>query len=240
LRGAIVFAASARAFTIGADANSITLTSADIGSSFNVNWSRTVGHEHEDEHEEGSSLLHLAAHSVWTVLGLTSTQLTLSATLTNTTLGLLQTAITSFGIAVGPNATGAFAPGCAGNIFDTVSHGSGPHQNFPGGFVGIDACFFSGSQCSGGSFWSGLLNNASDTLTMVLSGAFGDGSVNLALFPLKFQTGVGSFESAGVVSAVPLPASLWLFAAALAGLSFMFWSRRARSDAYSAAGGCPQ
>jgi hypothetical protein len=50
----------------------------------------------------------------------------------------------------------------AGSVFDWVGSGSGPQQNFPGGFGGIDVCLFADG-CSGGNVNNGLQAGASDS-----------------------------------------------------------------------------
>jgi hypothetical protein len=142
----------------------------------------------------------------------------------------MKTSITSFGVGVNPNASAAFVVNGSGEIFDTVGHGSGPHQNFPGGVHHIDACFSSANSCSGGSFWSGLQPNLTDVLTVALSGNFSGGLITLDLFPMKFKTKHGSYTLLGTVSAVPLPATLPFLGAALIGLGALR-RRKAASSA---------
>jgi hypothetical protein len=203
----------AMALTVGPNANSIDITNADVGKSFAVNWASEIGNCQRTPE--------LSASSVWEILGISATQITLNISLTNTSPGsiwhLLKTAITSFGVGVSPNASAAFVVNGSGDIFDTVGHGSGPHQSFPGGVHNIDACFSSANGCTGGSLWSGLQPDLTDVLTVALSGDFSSGLITLDLFPMKFKTKHGSYTLPGVVSAVPLPATLPLLGAALVG-----------------------
>lgn len=207
----------AAAFTVSPDAKSIAITGADVGKSFAVDWSKEIGNCRQ--------LADLTATSTWNVLGLNANKLTLSISMTNTTAtawwGLFKAAITSFGVGSSPNATGAYGANGEGDVFDAAGHGFGAQQSFPGGFKQIDACFSSGNGCHGGSFWSGLQTGVTDTLMVVLAGNFSGGLVTLGLFPLKFKTTFGSYSVAGVVSAVPLPATLPLLAAAIGGLGLI-------------------
>ncbi len=59
-------------------------------------------------------------------------------------------------------------------------------------------------------------------MSVILISAFGaEPSATLAFFPIKFQTSAESFEIAGNVSTVPLPASLPLLVAALGGFGIL-------------------
>lgn len=193
--------------------NSVGITGADIGQSFDVNW--LVASTNPD----------LTATSTWTVEDFSSSALTLKISMTNTTPNSLASSITAFGLGISPDATGAFATNGEGDVFKFIGAGSGPNETFPGGFKAIDICIGPSSPCAGDAFNDGLLNGITDTITIVLSGLFGDNpAATLAFFPLKFQTALGSFEPAGAV--VPLPASLPLLGAALAGLGLL--GRRSR------------
>jgi hypothetical protein len=205
--------APAHALTVGPGGTTVALTSADVGQSFSINWLQPL------------SGPDATAKSTWTVESFSPTKLTLGISLTNTTAASFPASITTFGFGVTPNATGAFAAGGKGTVFNKIGAGNGPNQTFPGGFKGIDVCLF-GQNCAGGAFFNGLLNHATDAVTVALSGVFGTNPVTLGLIPLKFQTDIGSFEVAGTVSPVPLPAALPLLATALAGLGL--WGRRSR------------
>lgn len=201
---------SAGALEIAPGGNQVTIGTADIGKSFDIDWSTSAGANNPQ----------LTANSVWTILGFSSNSLTLKISLTNSTVdtAIFHSAITTFGAGVTPNATGSFAPGGQGAIFKTVSGGKGPQQTFPGGFKGIDLCV-SSAGCDGGSFQDGLHSGVTDIMTIILTAAFGaTPETTLAFFPIKFQTSAGSFEVAGQVSTVPLPTTLPLLAVALAGL----------------------
>lgn len=201
---------SAGALEIAPGGNQVTIGTADINQSFNVDWSTSAGAGNPQ----------LTASSVWTILGFNSSSLTLKITLTNTTTdtATFKSAITGFGAGMTPNATGTFAASGQGSIFKNISPGKGPQQTFPGGFKNIDLCV-SSAGCSGGSFQGGLHAGVTDIMTVILSAAFGTTpETALAFFPIKFQTSAGSFEPAGQVSTVPLPTTLPLLAVALAGL----------------------
>src|SRR5262249_48031579 len=152
------------ALEIAPGGNAVTIGTADINKSFNVDWSQSIGGGNPQ----------LTASSVWTILGFNSTSLTLKISLTNSTAdaGTFHSAITGFGAGVTPDATGSFAAGGSGAIFKNVSAGNGPQQTFPGGFKHIDLCV-SSAGCSGGSFQNGLHAGVTDIMTVVLSAAFG-------------------------------------------------------------------
>ncbi len=104
----------AAAFTVAPDAKSVDITGVDVGKSFAVDWSKEIGNCRR--------LADLTATSTWNVLGLSANKLTLSISMTNTTAnawwGLFKAAITSFGVGVSPNATGAYAVNGDGDVFD--------------------------------------------------------------------------------------------------------------------------
>jgi hypothetical protein len=165
---------------------------SSTGQSWTVDWSFNIG-----------TAGMLSATSSWYVDSFSSTQIVLGIDITNTTslTGQLTNAdITSFGFGTVPNATGSLLT--AGTTFDNVGSGSGPQQTFPGGFKQIDVCVFT-SGCSGGSVNDALHAGASDSLQLLLTGDFSKGYLNLLAFPLKFQTNLGSYESAGCINGEP-------------------------------------
>jgi len=179
--GALVlslFATQASAYTI-----------SSVGDSFLVDWSTTT---------TNGSLI--SANSTFTVDSFSTTAIALTIDITNTTIltSLLTNAdITTFGFGVDPNATATLVS--AGSTFDMVSAGSGPHQNFPGGYKDIDICIYADG-CSGGNTTHGLRAGETDTVKILLSGDFSSGFAELLYFPLKFQTSNGSYEPAGCVN----------------------------------------
>jgi PEP-CTERM motif len=172
----------------------------------------------------------LTATSDWLVSSYSSTQIILDVTITNTTLltGLLTNAdITSFGFGVSPNAQASLLT--AGTTFTQVGTGSGPQQNYPGGFKGIDVCIFF-QNCSGGSAPNGLRAGETDSLKLLLTGNFGS-TTELLFFPAKFQTNQGSYEPGGCINCgsnnAPEPSILALLGIGLALVGFAHRRRQA-------------
>lgn len=176
----------------------------------------------------------LTATSSWLVTSFSTTQIALDISITNTTLltSLLTNAdITTFGFGISPNATASVAT--AGSTFTQVGTGSGPQQNFPGGFKGIDVCIFA-SGCSGGTVNNALHAGSTDSLKLLLTGNFGSGSATLSYFPIKFQTNQGSYEPAGCVNGngcttVPEPGLAGLLLIGLLGITGITVLRRKKS-----------
>lgn len=201
------------------DLYDVTVNSADVGSSFNVAWSVPAG--------TGALTHDLSGFMTVTINAFTASTLDLGISITNTTDvdGSFQAAIHSFGFGIDPDATASVLS--AGSVFTDVGSGNGAQQTFPGGFKQIDFCAFSPNNCSGGSAPNGLAGDgASDSLVVRLTAntanAFDTGSdleAVLMAFPVKYQTDEGSYEPAGVVSAVPVPAAVWLFGSGLLGLA---------------------
>lgn len=177
----------------------------------------------------------LTATSSWQVTSFSATQIVLDISITNTTTltPLLTNAdIVSFGFGISPDATASIST--AGSIFNMVSAGSGPQQNFPGGFKDIDVCIFA-SGCSGGTVNNALHAGATDSLQLLLTGNFSSGSTSLLYFPVKFQTNQGSYEPAGCVNGngctVPEPGMAGLLLIGLLGITGMTVLRRKKSPA---------
>jgi hypothetical protein len=197
-------------------ANALLIGNGDV---FSIGWSVDLS---------GVPTNNLTATSTWTVSSYTMDSIVLDISISNTTIldpGTLDNAaITSFGFGVMPNVTATLSS--AGSVFDSVGSGSGPQQNFPGGFGGIDVCLFADG-CSGGSVNNGLQAGASDSLQVTLSGRFSE-RTDLLFFPVKFQTSVGSFEPGGSMVSVPEPGTLGLLCAGILGF---FVSRKRAATA---------
>jgi hypothetical protein len=210
------------AFAIGGSPpnQTVSIDVGDIGDTFKIDWAIDIN--------GGAPSNDLTATSLWTVVGFTSTTLTLEIEIANTSVvgganGLTQAAIHAFGIATAPDTTASFVT--AGGTFDLVTAAPGPTQHFPGGFTGIDVCVFGSLQCATGPIDEGLQAGASDTLTIALSGSFGTGpEATLSFFPIQFDTNLtAQFETGGRASIpppnvppIPIPGALPMLIGGLA------------------------
>ncbi len=210
-----VFVASSGIFFLpDARANfSETLTSADVGHSFTVDWNYA-----SNTSSGGSLTAPLTAFGTFTVDSLSSSSLVLSATIDNTTAltsGLTQSYLMSVGISSNPTGTASITTG--GSVFNEAGPGSGTNETFPGGFKDINACIFnSGGGCAGQNINDGLGAGSFDSFVLALNGSFGSSPITLSDFAVKFQTNEGSYEfGGGSLSETPEPGTLLLFGTAL-------------------------
>ncbi|MCW5617754.1 MAG: cistern family PEP-CTERM protein [Nitrosomonas sp.] len=201
----------------------VTVSAADVGDSFSVNWLVPSG--------TGGLPVNLAASSIWTINSYTANSIQIGISITNDTdLSTQPTRnanIVSFGFGTVPNSTASLVT--PGSVFDNVGAGQGAPQNFPGGFSAIDICLWPNNNCSGGNINLGLTPGSTDSIVLAAaprSGVYGD-SVDLLFFPLKFQTTWGSFEPAGVptsgpsIQQIPEPGILTLIGIGLFGLGVL-------------------
>lgn len=216
------FAAAGALWLASAPASAITITSSNVGSNFQINWSLLAGQSDNDG--GATSSINLSAIGSFNVVSLTTTALTLNVTMENTTVlsgGVANAGITSFGVGVSPDATSVSFSDTNDGAFSSAVLQTG-QQNYPGGFKKIDVCVFT-QGCSGGSQGSALAVGASDTFSLTINGPFSGGAVALDPFAIKFQTSENSFEFASV----PAPAPVALIGLGLLGLGL---ARRARGQ----------
>ena len=154
--------------------------------------------------------------------GFNSNLLTLQVTLNNTSDPSER--LTSFGFGINPNATGvAFSDLPDGGMINATL------ASIPS-LAAIEVCAYGGENCSGGAN-GGIFGGASDTFSILLSGAWGS-SVDIAPIGFKYQTGFGSFEfttnggGGTPPQQVPEPDVLFLLGAGLVGLAL---SRRRKA-----------
>lgn len=200
----------------------VTMNASDVGQSFTANWFCSANTTCGTPNQSIKTSVNLSATGTFTLDSYTSTGLTLSATIKNTTRSSFQAALMSIGISA-PNMTPSLET--AGSVFTNIGPAGGKHENFPGGFKNVNACIYSSNGCSGGKIQNGLgdgyagLNPSTDSFTFILasnSGTIGS-SVTLSDFAVKFQTQDGSYEFGDGLgpSPTPEPASFWLLGSAL-------------------------
>jgi uncharacterized repeat protein (TIGR01451 family) len=102
----------------------------------------------------------------------------------------IQARLTAFGFGLTQSAT--FSGQVGGSIYQWAT------TNFPA-FQTVDVCLASGGGCAGGgSAGLGQGQSSPETYSIVISGPFTNG-VTITPIPAKFQTGLGSLETDGVV-----------------------------------------
>ena len=211
----------------GAVAAPITITGP--ANDFTINWSYSP--------VSGSTA---SATGVFDVTSLTATTLTINVKLTNTSTGLVNAGITSFGFNVNPNATnasintlGSFDTATDSDRFDGIAF-----DNLPA-IAAIEICAYSGNNCNGGPQNNLLGIGETDYFTLTIFGSFGvspsvtflDVTSNTLYggtgpFGIKFQTNLGSYEFTGNTpppgggdDPVPIPGVAFLLGLGLLGVS---------------------
>ena len=211
------------AFSFGTNSSgvqNVTMNASDVGQSFTADWlcsaNTTCG-------TSWTTPKTLSATGTFTLDSYKSSEITLSATIKNTTSSSIQAALMSIGISA-PNLTPSW--GTAGSVFTAI--GTPKSGNFPGGFKNINTCIYTSNGCNGGAIADGLgdgytggtLNPVStDSFKFILtsnSGTIGS-SLTLSDFAVKFQTQYGSYEFGDGLgpSPTPEPGSFWLLGSAL-------------------------
>jgi hypothetical protein len=183
-----------------AQAAPVALTSADVGSTFTVDYF----------FDTGMGELDATAH--FTVNSFTDSQLGLTVAVTNNTDPALNEAVHALGWNMDPNATSLSL--ASGSVFSNADL----NQTFPN-FQTIDVCVWASGTCAGGAQPSGLQSGQTDTFSILLFGAYGDApQVTLSTFAIKFQGDIGSFEFEGTPrngdQPIPEPTTLTLFGVA--------------------------
>ena len=192
---------------VKASADSQTITS--VNDDFSVLWSKDVA---------GGQL---SATGFFDVLSLSSSEIQLQITVTNTTDAALHEAVNSIGFNTSPSVTASYVT--AGGIFQ----GLGNDTNFPS-FQTIEVCAFAANNCTGGAYNSLLQSGASDTFRLLLAGNFGTTpTLTLSAFPIKFQGDLGSYEFGATVGGPPVvtpePSSILLLGSGLVGFAAWRW-----------------
>jgi hypothetical protein len=197
-------------------ADAYTITS--VNDDFSVLWSKDV---------LGGKL---TATGFFDVLSLSSSQVELQITVTNTTNAALHEAVNSIGFNTNPAVTASYLT--TGAVFE----GLGNDTNFPS-FQTIQVCVFAANNCTGGGYNGLLQSGASDTFRLLLAGNFGSTpTLTLSSFPIKFQGDLGSHEFSAVVT--PEPSSLLLFGSGVVAFAAWRW-RHSRVNARSSSSSLP-
>lgn len=201
-----------------ANANIITVSAADIGNSYTVDY---------DGFTEGQVIGGLTGQTTFTLTGATGTSYSFDYTVANTSADPIDASrISVFGFNTDPDIAGAGSTG----EFDRAASG-----NVPSGFGQVEVCFkgAGGPNCSGGgSAGVELGDSTSGTLTLDFADALSE--LTLSDFFVRYQSidgpgmnggsaigrGTTSTSTGGSTGGtpVPAPASLALFALAAAGL----------------------
>ena len=213
------------AFSFGTNSSgfqSVTMNASDVGRSFTADWlcsaNTTCG-------TSGTTPKTLSATGTFSLDSYKSSEITLSATIKNTTSPSIHAALMSIGISA-PGLTPFW--GTPGSVFTSIGPAGGQNENFPGGFNGINACIYTSKGCNGGAIADGLGDGytggsmnplSTDSFKFILtsnSGTIGS-SLTLSDFAVKFQTQSGSYEFADGLgpSPTPEPGSFWLLGSAL-------------------------
>jgi hypothetical protein len=188
-------------------------TIGTVNDDFSVLWSKDV---------VGGTL---TATGFFDVLAISSSEIQLQITVTNTMDPALHEAVNSFGFNTNPAVTASYIT--EGTVFGGQV---GNDTNFPS-FQTIQVCVYADQGCPGGGYQNLLQGGASDTVKLLLAGNFGSTpSLTLSTFPIKFQGDLGSFEFGGTPVVTPEPSSVLLFGSGLVGVAAWRW-RHSRSNA---------
>jgi hypothetical protein len=189
-----LFATASTALTV--TATDVTVTSADVGQSFAINYDGQTG---------GNVINGLTASAVMSIVSVSSTSITLSVAITNTSSSPISgSRVSVFGFDTNPNVVSAVASGAFGG---TVMGGQ-----LPSGFGSIELCVKNGqtNNCSGGG-GTGITLGQSGTTNLTLNFAsIGASGVTFSNFGVRYQsiTGAGNVTSAvgrGTPQSPPIP-----------------------------------
>lgn len=207
---------AALALPSAAMADSITLGSGDIGSSFTLGYNGFTN---------GTTVQGLTGSTTFTLTGISGSDYTFNYSVSNTSSApVTDSRISSFAFNTDPNITSATSTGAFAST--TLS------STYPNGIGTVDVCFKdaqTGSCAGGGS--GGLTIGQTGTGSFTLSFLQPVASLTLSDFALRYQSitgvnGVSSASGTGTLStststggtAVPEPGMLLLFAGGVLGL----------------------
>lgn len=183
-RSILSFAAAA-SLALGAApamADTIPLTSANIGQSYTLNYNGFT---------EAGTISGLTASTTFTLTGINGNDYTFGYSLTNTTSDPVNSRVSSFGFNTNPDITGASSTGAF--AYTTLN------SSYPNQIGAIDVCFKDAATgaCSGGGS-GGLTDGQTGTGTFTLSFAQPVSALTLSDFYVRYQSisGAGNISSA--------------------------------------------
>ncbi|MDE2435069.1 MAG: cistern family PEP-CTERM protein [Sphingomonadales bacterium] len=213
--------AAAATFAFGAApafADTIPLTSANIGQTYTLNY---------DGYSSGTAVSGLTSSTTFTLTGISGNNYTFDYSLTNTTSSPLTSRVSSFGFNTDPNIAGATSTGAFS--YTTLN------SNYPNGIGTIDVCFkdaATGSCAGGGS--GGVTTGGTGTGTFTLAFSQPISALTLGSFYVRYQSitgagnitsasGTGTLTSTGSTSGgtVPEPGVVGLLGSALIATAFL-------------------
>jgi hypothetical protein len=198
----LLLSAVSNALTVSA--TDVTITSADVGQSFTVDYNGFIN---------GSTIINgLTASAIYTVSGVTSTSITLTVAMTNTSSSpITGSRISAFGFDTNPNLTSATASGFfSGTVLNSA---------FPSQFGSIELCVKNGqtNNCSGGGGTGITLGQNGTTTVTVNFSSIGSSGVTLSNFGVRYQSITGSNLTTSAVGRgtttppIPEPTSMAVF-----------------------------
>lgn len=208
------------AFATPALADSITLDSSSIGTSYTLNYNGFVN---------GTTIDGLSGSTTFTLTGISGNDYTFDYSVSNTSSSpVTGSRISSFAFDTTPDITSATSTGAFS--YTTLN------SNYPNGIGTVDVCFKdakTGSCAGGGS--GGLTIGQTGTGTFTLSFSQPVSSLTLSDFYVRYQSisgvsGVSSASGSGTLTStssstsggtVPEPGALGLFGGGLIALAFM-------------------
>ncbi|MDE2563658.1 MAG: cistern family PEP-CTERM protein [Sphingomonadales bacterium] len=214
-----LLALSTVAFSSSAFADSITLGSGDIGSTFTLDYNGYSG-------SGGTSIGGLTGSTTFTLTGVSGNNYTFDYSVTNTSSDpVTASRISSFAFNTDPTITSATSTGAFS--YTTLN------SNYPNGIGTVDVCFKDATtgSCSGGGS-GGLDIGQTGTGSFTLSFSQPVSSLTISDFYVRYQSisgvpGVSSASGAGTITSssssgggtpVPEPGMLTLFALGVIGL----------------------
>lgn len=181
----ILSLAAAASLALGAAptlADTIPLTSANVGQSYTLNYNGFT---------EAGTISGLTASTTFTLTGINGNDYTFGYSLTNTTSDPVNSRVSSFGFNTNPDITGASSTGAF--AYTTLN------SSYPNQIGAIDVCFKDASTgaCAGGGS-GGLTDGQTGTGTFTLSFAQPVSALTLSDFYVRYQSisGAGNISSA--------------------------------------------